>query len=114
MYDKSFEGSEAMQHGWHGHECGCGAGRGCGEQRGCGRGEEKPDKMAELMATVKEAKECLLKDKIKAKLEAKIGTHLDALADVAVEMLTAKWEIKKEMKEKKQVWKEKLEGMMKN
>ena len=64
------------------------------------------------MDAVKCAKQCLLKDKIKAKLEAKMGKHLDEVADLAVEMLMGKMEMKKAKHAKQQQMMEKMQNVM--
>lgn len=64
------------------------------------------------MDAVKGAKKCLLKDKIKQRLEAKMGKHLDEMADMAVEMLMGKIEMKKQKQMKQQQMMEKMKGMM--
>jgi hypothetical protein len=53
-----------------------------------------------------------LKDKIKERLEAKMGAHLDGMADLAVEMLMGKMEMKKQKKMKQQEMMEKMKSVM--
>lgn len=94
-----------MMHGWHhpmAHEaCKCGG--------MCGHGEPmEKDEFHELLEKVKCAKESLLKDKIKQRLEAKIGKKLDHIADLAVEALLGKWEIKSKKHELKERVAEKM------
>jgi len=53
-----------------------------------------------------------MEDKIKAKLEAKVGKKLDKMADLAVEMLLDEWEgMKGKLDGKKQMM-EKMKGVM--
>ena len=98
--------------------CGCGDSCGCGSSCGyesrctCGCGMQGNCPGGDLMELVKGAKACLLKDKIKQRLEAKIGKHLDAKADMAVDMMLAMWEMKKEKHQKKQEWMEKMQAVM--
>jgi hypothetical protein len=97
---------------------GCSAPGAC-QSQGCGGchdhhgGHDEKDKMNELLETVKMAKEHLLKKKIMDKLDAKIGKKLDAIADVAVEMIMEKWKMKEAKMKKKEAWMDKLDAAMK-
>jgi hypothetical protein len=98
-------------HETHDHSCGSDmehSSCGChGNHGGC----EDTNPMEELKEAVHAAKKCLLKDKIKAKLEVRIGKKLDKMADLAVELLMGKWEMKSKMMEKKMGMMEKLESI---
>lgn len=87
-------GSCCSQSSCSGGSCCSGGGCSCG----CGAEENCPG--GDLYDAAKHAKKCLLKEKIKARLESKMGKKLDQMADMAVEILLAKWEMKKQKEEK--------------
>lgn len=100
-----------MMHGWAGHMEGHGPMGHCSCGSGCGGNEMEKSKMGELMEKVHFAKEMLLKEKIKVRLEAKIGKKLDKMADLAVEMLLNKWSMKQEKYAMKEAMMDKLESI---
>lgn len=102
--------SVGTMEGYHGHQGGCSCGAGSCSCGCCGDMEK--DKMDELMETVKWAKESLLEEKIKAKLEVKMGKKLDKLADVAIEMFMNKWKMKHEKYAMKEAMMVKMESIM--
>jgi hypothetical protein len=84
----------------------------CSESCSCGCGASYNCPAGDLLDAVHAAKKCLLKDKIKERLEAKMGAHLDGMADLAVEMLMGKMEMKKQKKMKQQEMMEKMKSVM--
>ncbi len=78
----------------------------------CGCGASENCKGGDLLDTVTCAKKSLLKDKIKERLEKKMGKKLDAIADLAVEMLMSKYEMKKVKMTKKMEMMEKMKKAM--
>jgi hypothetical protein len=95
----------------HGQECSGPMGQSsCACHGGHGMGSEM-DHLMELKEMAKNAKHCLLKDKIKARLETKIGKKLDKMADLAVEMMMAKWKMKQEKQERKGMMMEKMKSI---
>ncbi len=81
-------------------ECSCG----CGADENCMQGD--------LIDVTKEAKHKLLKKKIMDRLDKTIGKRLDELADLAVEMLTQKIEMKKRKAERRNAMSQKIQGLM--
>ncbi len=57
------------------------------------------------------AKRKILMEKIKVKLEAKIGKKLDAVADLAVEALLAKQNLADQKEESMNSWNQKFEAI---
>jgi hypothetical protein len=84
----------------------------CVEKCSCGCGSCGNCPAGNLLDAVKCAKKSLLKEKIKDRLEKSMGKHLDQMADLAVEMLMAKHEMKKEKMQKKHEMMQKMQEIM--
>lgn len=59
--------------------------------------EDETDYAEELIEEAMIAKKMLLREKMKAKLETKIGKKLDKLADLGVDLLLKEWDTEKKL-----------------
>ena len=98
---------------YHGATGGCDCQSDCySEPCSCGCGSEGNCPAGDMLDAVKCAKKTLLKEKIKARLEAQMGKKLDAAADLAVEMYMGKMEMKKMKHEKMDEMMQKMSNLM--
>lgn len=83
----------------------------CSSQSCCDADQDMFDKLMKLTEC---AKKDLMKQKIMAKLDAKMGDKMDEVATLMTDILLEKWNIMQSACSKKEEAKKKLEDLMKN